>query len=351
MLVKEVMLPEIEGIAADAPLSEAINKFGLDGGVLAVFDADQLQGSLSEHDLALWQAAPDHDPKAARVRDVLRPHTYLSEEQDVREAAKLMKDEHAGGLVVVKGKQPVGMVSLAEVATRISTPARAGDPLPAAISLQPIAAPSILGFCGLAGALLIVGGHMAGWYGGSTAPEYLFPFVALFGGLAQFLAGMWAYRARDGVATVVHGMWGSFWLAYGLLYLLVANGTLAATLVNQTFGFWFIPLAAVSFVGMIAAFADNAALGGMLAALTAASVCAAISLLIGDNNWIKVTGWLFMVSALAAWYLASALLLEGAYRRVILPLGRTIRGANRPGSIAMRPVEYPLGEPGVRVGQ
>jgi len=31
------------------------------------------------------------------------------------------------------------------------------------------------------------------------------------------VAGMCAYRARDAVATAMHGMWGSFWIAYGIL--------------------------------------------------------------------------------------------------------------------------------------
>jgi len=32
----------------------------------------------------------------------------------------------------------------------------------------------------------------------------------MFGGLAQFLAGMWAYRARDGIATLAQGTWGAY---------------------------------------------------------------------------------------------------------------------------------------------
>ena len=34
----------------------------------------------------------------------------------------------------------------------------------------------------------------------------LAPFVLFFGGLAQLLAGMWVYRARDAVATAMHGV-------------------------------------------------------------------------------------------------------------------------------------------------
>lgn len=68
---------------------------------------------------------------------------------------------------------------------------------------------------------------MAHWFGSSQTALYLAPFAAMFGGLAQFLAGMWSFKARDGLASAMHGMWGSFWLAYGLLSILFVTGTLA----------------------------------------------------------------------------------------------------------------------------
>jgi succinate-acetate transporter protein len=104
-------------------------------------------------------------------------------------------------------------------------------------------------------------------------------------------------------------------------------------------------------VSIFAALADNAVLSGALLVYAVASVVAAIATLVGDATWIKVGGWVFMLGALFAWYLASAPLLEGSWRRVILPLGRTLWGANRPGSVTSQPVEYQYGEPGVRVGQ
>ena len=113
------------------------------------------------------------------------------------------------------------------------------------VVLQPIAAPSILGLFGFAGATFVVAAQLARWYGTPASGQFLFPFAAFFGGLAQFTAGMWAYRARDGLATAMHGMWGSFWMAYGLLFLLGATRTL--TLPTGTFtelGFWFLALAA-----------------------------------------------------------------------------------------------------------
>ena len=117
------------------------------------------------------------------------------------------------------------------------------------ILLQPLAAPSILGLYGFAGATFMVAAHMAHWFGGTQTDMVLWPFAAFFGGLAQFLAGMWAYKARDGVATAMHGMWGSFWMAFGVLELLVAAGKVAIPANGAPFialGFWFIVLAAIT---------------------------------------------------------------------------------------------------------
>jgi len=127
------------------------------------------------------------------------------------------------------------------------------------VVLQPIAPPSILGLFAFAGATFIVAAHLAGWYGTTTSPEYLFPFAAIFGGVAQFAAGMWAYRARDGLATAMHGMWGSFWMAYGILFLLVAVGavTVPASGSFPELGYWFLALGVITAFGALAALAEG----------------------------------------------------------------------------------------------
>ena len=85
--------------------------------------------------------------------------------------------------------------------------------------LTPIAAPSILGLFGFAGATFIVVSYLTGWYGNTTTPFYVFPFALFFGALAQSAAGFYSYRAGDGLATAMHGIWGSFWLAGGTISL------------------------------------------------------------------------------------------------------------------------------------
>ncbi len=74
----------------------------------------------------------------------------------------------------------------AGVALNADTDGWYGDFARPRVFLQPIAAPSVLGLFGFAGATFIVASHMAGWYGNASTPGYLFPFAAFFGGLAQF---------------------------------------------------------------------------------------------------------------------------------------------------------------------
>ena len=174
----------------------------------------------------------------------------------------------------------------------------------------------------------------------------------MFGGLAQFLAGMWAYRARDGIATAMHGMWGSFWLAFGILNLLVAVG--AITLPTGAFpeaGFWFLVLGGITALGALAALAESAALFTVLTSLAVGSGFLAIHYLTGVGWWQTAGGWILIGSAISAAYTAGAMMLEGAWGRVVLPLGKYEKAANVPGARVTRPIQFEHAEPGVRQGQ
>lgn len=217
---------------------------------------------------------------------------------------------------------------------------------PAQIYLQPLAPPSILGLYGFAGATFMVAAHMAGWFGNSTTDMYLAPFAAMFGGVAQFSAGMWSIKARDGIASAMHGMWGAFWIAFGMLQLAYMHGTLPVSADGtQALGYWFIVLAAITWVGAVAASAENKALFAVLLTLAAGSTIAAIYDLTGVL-WLNVlAGYVFLISAVVAWYTASALMLEGAFKHPVLNVGKTER-------VRQEPLIMPgRGEPGVIRGQ
>ncbi|MEZ5410127.1 MAG: acetate uptake transporter [Acidimicrobiales bacterium] len=220
------------------------------------------------------------------------------------------------------------------------------------IVLSPVAAPSVLGLFAFAGATFVVAANMAGWYGSSSSPSYLFPFAALFGGLAQFVAGMWSYRARDALATAMHGMWGSFWLAYGLLQLLFATGTLTEPSgAFPELAYWFLALAIITTFGAVAALRESIALTFTLGVLAAGAYVAFAGFMDGSTSVTQIAGWLFVGAAAAATYTAGAMMLESSWGMVVLPLGKLSADANKPGRVIHRPIEYAGGDPGVRVGQ
>ena len=223
------------------------------------------------------------------------------------------------------------------------------------VNLSPIAAPSILGLYGFAVATFMVAAYLADWYGTALTPLILFPFCLAFGGIAQFLAAMWSYRARDAVATAMHGAWGSFWIGFGIYHLLIAIGTLpsptSGPVAATSYGFWFIGLAAVTWAGAFAALAENISLSLVLLTLAAGSTLLAVALTMGLPT-VEVIGALVLIaSAVLAWYTATAMMLEAAFKRVILPLGKRGAEPDAPGKAPKGAIQYQVGEPGIKIGQ
>jgi hypothetical protein len=151
----------------------------------------------------------------------------------------------------------------------------------------------------------------------------------------------------------MHGMWGSFWLAYGILFLLNTVGalTIPATGSFPELGFWFLALAAITAAGAIAAIAETLGLVAVLTTLAVGSALLAVGYLTGGTGWLHTGGWVLFASAVCAFYTAAALMLEGSWGRVVLPLGKLRKDADKPGARITDTIEYAAGEPGIRHGQ
>ena len=224
----------------------------------------------------------------------------------------------------------------------------------ARVFLQPVAAPSILGLFGFSVATFMVTAYMVGWYGKPSSPLLIFPFATAAGGIAQGAAALWAYRARDGLATAVHGIWGAFWLAYGFLNFMIALKLIPAPAPHGAvpeLGYWFFTLAAVTLIAFIASLGESLAISSVLAPLGVGAALIGVFYLVGGSGWEKVGGYVTMASAFTAFYAASAMMLVSTFGRVILPLGKYRKSANVPGNRHAFPIQFELGEPGVKQGQ
>ncbi|GAA3079784.1 hypothetical protein GCM10010464_49880 [Pseudonocardia yunnanensis] len=174
------------------------------------------------------------------------------------------------------------------------------------------------------------------------------------GGIAQFLAGVWAYHSRDALVAVMHGLWGSFWMAYGLYTLLVALGVLPPILAGGSaacaYGFWFVVLGVITWIGAAAAITENVALAGVLTMLAAGCTLLAIGLLGAQATVLVVGAYQLIISTLLAWYLAGAMVLHAALGRPVLHIGGRRRHPHLD-TCALLSIQYAADELGVEVGQ
>lgn len=257
--------------------------------------------------------------------------------------------EYRNGVGAHRADGPDG--SLADL---YSTDEEAGWKARARVVLTPIAAPSVLGLFGFMAATTMLGSWQAGWYGSAITPALIFPFAIAAGGLAQFVAGMFAYRARDALATAVHGIWGAFWIGWGLMQILTITGDLPAIgpgTTSPSFAFWFIVLTMITGSAALASLPQGLGVFATLSTLTAGSALTAAGFWGGFLYVTRAGGWLFVASAAIAWLTATAMMMESSYGRTIIPLGKPSKDANVPGRMPTHPIQYREGMPGSKVGQ
>jgi CBS domain-containing protein len=132
MKVKEVMTRGAECTRPDASLQEAAERMkALDVGSLPVCDNDRLVGMVTDRDITVRATAQGLPPGLGQVRDAMTPDIiYCFEDQDVRDAARLMKQNQVRRLAVLnRGKRLVGIVSLGDLAVKAGDEGLSGEAL------------------------------------------------------------------------------------------------------------------------------------------------------------------------------------------------------------------------------
>lgn len=120
MKLSEIMTRDVEVIQPDDSLRLAARKMrDRDIGFLPVCDGETLLGVLSDRDITIRALADGMDVNIMLGRDLMTaPAIYCYEDQDVKEAAKIMEENQIRRLVVLsrEDKRLVGVVSLGDLA-------------------------------------------------------------------------------------------------------------------------------------------------------------------------------------------------------------------------------------------
>src|SRR5215211_4803271 len=92
------------------------------------------------------------------------------------------------------------------------------------ISLRPIGAPTALGFFGLAAATFVLSGLQLSWIPVTDGRNVAYVLIG-FAFVAQIVASVFSFLARDGAAGTAMGVLALSWLVVGLVLLTARPGS------------------------------------------------------------------------------------------------------------------------------
>src|SRR6516225_260199 len=117
MQIQEIMTRSCACIAQDGTLQEAAHLMkDLDVGFLPVDDGDRLVGMVTDRDITIRATAEGLDPRTTPVRDAMTSElVYCFQDQDIHEAARLMKARQVRRLAVLnRDRRLAGIVTLGD---------------------------------------------------------------------------------------------------------------------------------------------------------------------------------------------------------------------------------------------
>lgn len=187
-----------------------------------------------------------------------------------------------------------------------------------------IADPAPLGLGGFALTTFVLSFYNAGIMPAEGAAIVL-PLALFYGGLAQFMAGMWEFKTGNTFGATAFTSFGAWWMFYALLeysislgwlqlgdYHLISMGLVLAAWAMFTFYMW------------IASFALNKAVWTIFLTLWITFALLALGDFVSPV-FGQLGGYLGIICASIAWYTSAAEVINATFDKEILPLGSPVK--------------------------
>ena len=190
-----------------------------------------------------------------------------------------------------------------------------------------LANPAALGLAAFALTTFLLSIHNA--MGATREPLLVFlGFAIFYGGLAQFCAGMWEFKAGNTFGATAFSTYGAFWMGVAATVVLVLWGKLAATDVTSTLA-WILTAFAIfnTYMLLISARTQNTAVFLVFLTLEITEILLAWGNFNGSAagaGLVSVGGWMGIVTALVAWYTSAAIVANTGRPRPMLPVGSSV---------------------------
>jgi uncharacterized protein len=189
----------------------------------------------------------------------------------------------------------------------------------AASAQATIADPIPLGLAGFASARFAISTVYAGWFPFSPADlAIVIPVALIFGGVASFLAGMWAFRRGNTLAATTFATFGAFNASWAILQWMMLVGLVPAVVnggsPSDVDGVLVLTFSLISlYLGLAAVLFTMTLTHGFLG----------VWALTPETSWLRIVGgYCGIVSALLAFFVSAALVINSAHGRELIPIPR-----------------------------
>ena len=182
-----------------------------------------------------------------------------------------------------------------------------------------IADPGALGLAAFATTTFVLSVFNAGLMSTELEPVVL-PLSFFFGGIAQFLAGMWEFRKGNTFGATAFGAYGMFWASFAAYVQFVVPELGGTTKAAAATGLYLLAWTIFTAIMLVASLRTNGAIIGVFVTLLVTFLLLTIGELSGASAIATIGGWVGILTALVAWYAAGAVVINATWGRAVLPV-------------------------------
>lgn len=183
----------------------------------------------------------------------------------------------------------------------------------------PIADPTPLGVAAFSLTTFLLSAVNAKWLAQIGA---VIPMALFYGGLTQFVAGLWEFRNNNTFGAVVFCSFGAFWGGVGFFFFYQSSlGVAGSANEFPAVGFTLLGWTVFTLYMWIASLKVNKAIFVIFALLLLTLILLDLGFLLQIPGLVIAGGYVGILLALCGWYVSAAGVINHVFGRTILPLG------------------------------
>jgi uncharacterized protein len=183
---------------------------------------------------------------------------------------------------------------------------------------SPLADPGPLGLAAFALTTFVLSFFNAGLVSEGGEPV-VFGLALAYGGVAQFLAGMWEFRTGNTFGAVAFSSYGAFWLSFWA-YVQFYAAKVPEAQAGHAVGLYLIAWGIFTTYMFVASLRTTAAVAGVFFLLAITFFLLGIGDAGAHTGITKLGGWFGLAAAVVAWYASFAGVTNATFGRTVLPV-------------------------------